>query len=41
MPLTLSWADVGLRAVLTMLAATAIGYDRDVEGHPAGYGPQF
>jgi len=36
MPLTLTWADVGLRVVLTMLAAAAIGYDRDVEGHPAG-----
>jgi putative Mg2+ transporter-C (MgtC) family protein len=36
MPLTLTWADVGLRVVLTILAAAAIGYDRDVEGHPAG-----
>ena len=36
MPLTLTWADVGLRVVLTILAAAAIGYDRDLEGHPAG-----
>jgi putative Mg2+ transporter-C (MgtC) family protein len=36
MPLALTWADVGLRIVLTILAAAAIGYDRDVEGHAAG-----
>jgi putative Mg2+ transporter-C (MgtC) family protein len=36
MPLTLTWTDVGLRIVLTILTGAAIGYDRDVEGHPAG-----
>ena len=36
MPLALTWADVGLRIVLTILAAAAMGYDRDLEGHPAG-----
>lgn len=36
MPLALTWSDVGLRIVLTILAAAAIGYDRDVEGHAAG-----
>lgn len=36
MPLALTWADVGLRIVLTILAAAAIGYDRDLEGHAAG-----
>ena len=36
MPLTLTWADVGLRIALTVLASAAIGYDRDVEGHAAG-----
>jgi putative Mg2+ transporter-C (MgtC) family protein len=34
--LTLIWADVALRIALTILAAGAIGFDRDVEGHPAG-----
>ena len=36
MPLTLTWADIGLRVALTILAAGAIGFDRDVEGHSAG-----
>lgn len=36
MPLDLTWAAVGLRIVLTVLAAAAIGYDRDVEGQAAG-----
>ena len=36
MPLALTWADIGLRIVLTILAAAAMGYDRDLEGHPAG-----
>jgi putative Mg2+ transporter-C (MgtC) family protein len=36
MPMTLTWSDVGLRVALTILAAGAIGFDRDVEGHPAG-----
>ena len=36
MPLTLTWWDVGLRIALTILAAGAIGFDRDVEGHSAG-----
>jgi putative Mg2+ transporter-C (MgtC) family protein len=35
-PLTLTWWDAGLRIVLTILAVGAIGFDRDVEGHPAG-----
>ena len=35
MPLALTWADVGLRIVLTIFAAAAMGYDRDLEGHPA------
>lgn len=36
MPLTLTWVDAGLRIALTILSAAAIGFDRDVEGHPAG-----
>ena len=36
MPLTLTWWDVSLRIALTILAAGAIGFDRDVEGHSAG-----
>jgi putative Mg2+ transporter-C (MgtC) family protein len=36
MTLTLTWEDVALRIALTMLAAGAIGFDRDVEGHSAG-----
>jgi putative Mg2+ transporter-C (MgtC) family protein len=36
MPLALTWADIGLRIVLTILAAAAIGYDREMEGHAAG-----
>jgi putative Mg2+ transporter-C (MgtC) family protein len=36
MLLALTWADVGQRIFLTLLAAAAIGYDRDVEGHAAG-----
>ena len=36
MTLTLTWWDVALRIALTVLAAGAIGFDRDVEGHSAG-----
>lgn len=36
MPLTVTWADAAVRIVLTVIAAAAIGYDRRVEGHPAG-----
>jgi putative Mg2+ transporter-C (MgtC) family protein len=36
MTLTLTWADVALRITLTILAAGAIGFDRDIKGHPAG-----
>jgi putative Mg2+ transporter-C (MgtC) family protein len=36
MPLALTWADIGLRVALTILAGAVLGYDRDVEGHPAG-----
>lgn len=36
MPLTLTWPDVALRILLTLATAAAIGFDRDVEGHPAG-----
>ena len=36
MPLDLTWIDVGLRIALTILGAAAIGWDRDIEGHPAG-----
>jgi putative Mg2+ transporter-C (MgtC) family protein len=36
MTLTVSWPDVGLRILLTTLAAGAIGFDRDIEGHSAG-----
>src|ERR1700722_975451 len=36
MILTVTWPDVGLRIALTVLAAGAIGFDRDVEGHSAG-----
>lgn len=36
MTLTLTWPDVALRIALTILAAGAIGFDRDVEGHSAG-----
>ena len=36
MTLTVTWPDVGLRIALTILAAGAIGFDRDIEGHSAG-----
>ena len=36
MPLTLTWPDVALRIALTVVAVCAIGFDRRVEGHPAG-----
>jgi putative Mg2+ transporter-C (MgtC) family protein len=36
MPLTLTWPDVGLRILLTTLAALAIGFDRRARGRPAG-----
>ncbi|HEY3623866.1 MAG TPA: MgtC/SapB family protein [Roseiarcus sp.] len=36
MTLSLTWADIALRIALTVLAAGAIGFDRDVEGHSAG-----
>ncbi len=36
MPVTLTVADVGLRVLITALAAVALGYDRRVEGRPAG-----
>ena len=36
MTLTVTWPDVGLRILLTILAAGAIGFDRDIEGHSAG-----
>ena len=36
MPVTLTWPDVGLRILLTVLAGGALGFDRSVEGHPAG-----
>ena len=36
MTLTLTWPDVALRIALTVLAAGAIGFDREVEGHSAG-----
>ncbi len=36
MPVTLTIADVCLRILLTALASAALGFDRSVEGHPAG-----
>jgi putative Mg2+ transporter-C (MgtC) family protein len=36
MILTVTWPDVGLRIALTILAAAAIGFDRNIEGHSAG-----
>ncbi|HEY1944695.1 MAG TPA: MgtC/SapB family protein [Roseiarcus sp.] len=36
MPVTLTWPDIGLRIVLTVLAALAIGFDRRARGRPAG-----
>jgi putative Mg2+ transporter-C (MgtC) family protein len=41
MTLTVSWPDVGLRILLTTLAAGAIGFDRDIEGHSAGLRPSL
>jgi MgtC family len=34
--LTTLTGDVGLRVLLAMMAAVALGYDRRVESHPAG-----
>jgi putative Mg2+ transporter-C (MgtC) family protein len=36
MPVTLTIADVCLRILLTALASAVLGFDRSVEGHPAG-----
>ncbi|MBV8661749.1 MAG: MgtC/SapB family protein [Hyphomicrobiales bacterium] len=36
MPLTLTWPDIGLRILLTVVAAIAIGFDRRSQGRPAG-----
>ncbi len=36
MPLTLTWPDIGLRILVTALAALAIGFDRRARGRPAG-----
>ena len=36
MPTVLTYSDVGLRILLTALAGVAIGFDRSVDGHPAG-----
>jgi putative Mg2+ transporter-C (MgtC) family protein len=35
-PLTVTWTDAAVRIALTVMAAAAIGFDRRVEGHPAG-----
>jgi putative Mg2+ transporter-C (MgtC) family protein len=35
-PLTVTWTDAAVRIALTVMAAAAIGFDRGVEGHPAG-----
>ncbi|HEX4075870.1 MAG TPA: MgtC/SapB family protein [Candidatus Acidoferrales bacterium] len=37
MPTTLTWHDIALRLLLTVLAAGAIGFDRDERGHSAGF----
>jgi uncharacterized membrane protein YhiD involved in acid resistance len=36
MTLGLMWEDVALRIALSILAAGAIGFDRDLEGYSAG-----
>ena len=36
MPTVLTYSDIGLRIGLTAIAAAAIGFDRSVEGRPAG-----
>lgn len=36
MTTTLTYADLGLRVLLTALASAALGFDRSAEGHPAG-----
>lgn len=36
MPLTVGWYDVALRLVLTCIAGTLIGFNRDEHGRPAG-----
>ncbi|HEX5321260.1 MAG TPA: MgtC/SapB family protein [Stellaceae bacterium] len=36
MPLTPSWADIGLRLLLTVIAGALIGLNRGEHGHPAG-----
>ena len=36
MPTTFTWHDIALRLLLTVLAAGAIGFDRDERGHSAG-----
>jgi putative Mg2+ transporter-C (MgtC) family protein len=36
MPLTLTWTEVALRILLTVLASAAIGFDRGERGHAAG-----
>jgi putative Mg2+ transporter-C (MgtC) family protein len=35
-PLTVTWTDAAVRIALTVMAAAAIGFDRGVEGYPAG-----
>jgi len=36
MPLTIGWAEIALRLVLTILAGALIGWNRGEHGHPAG-----
>lgn len=36
MPLTMSWGDLALRLVLTVIAGALIGLNRDEHGRPAG-----
>jgi putative Mg2+ transporter-C (MgtC) family protein len=36
MPLYVTWQDAAIRLILTVIAAAAIGYNREIGGHPAG-----
>jgi len=36
MPLELTWQDVAVRLVLTVIASAVIGFDREARGHAAG-----
>ena len=36
MPTVLTYSDMALRILLTVVASGAFGFDRSVEGHPAG-----